>query len=122
MRRLGSQRGEGKIGCIFWIFVLVVAILVGSKVIPIKIATMQLEDHMKELSLSQRNRPQAFFEKEIYNRSRQLELEIPKDQIKVTKPSNRIVMDVRFTVPLDFVVYTYNWNIRIYLDRDVFYF
>ena len=40
----------------------------------------------------------------------------------VRKGDNRVIMDIQFTVPLDFVVYEHQWNIHIYQDLDIFLF
>lgn len=122
MRRLGSQRGEGKAGCLFWILVLMVIALAASRIVPVKIATMQLEDHMKDLPALYPRKDQAFYEKSIRDRGRELGLEIPRERIKVRKQTERVIMDVRFTVPLDFVAFQHDWNVEIYQDLDIFYF
>ena len=115
-----SQRGEGKVGCAFWLLLLFIAALVGFRMIPVKIATMQLEDYVKELAMTETRRPQAFFEKKIAQRARELNLPVPKDKIKVQKTRRRVIVDIQFAVPLDFFVYKRDWNIRIYLDRDIY--
>jgi len=120
MRPWKIQRGEGRIGCIFWSLVALVFLLVAMKVVPVKIATMQLEDHMKELALTQGRRGKEFFESEIYNKAQFLELDIPKEKIRVKKYPERVVMDVEFTVPIDILSFTYNWNVKLHLDRDIF--
>lgn len=122
MRRLASQKGAGKAGCLFWILVLLIAALVASRVVPVKIATMQLEDFMKDLPAHHPQQTQSFYEREIANRARELGLQIPKDRIRVRKQSERVIMDIQFTVPLDFVVYEHQWNVQIYQDLDIFYF
>ncbi len=119
MRRFG-QRGEGRIGCIFWVLVMAVGVLLALRVVPVKIATSQLKDHMEELAQLKPRGDQNFFASEIYNRARELDLPIDKKRIKVDKGPNRVIMDVELTVPLDFFVYTYNWEIKIHLDRDIF--
>jgi hypothetical protein len=122
MHRIGSQKGQGRVGCLFWILVLLILALVGSRVIPVKIATMQLKDHIDDLVIAHPRHPQSFFEKEIRTRAEQLNLKIPKDQIKVNRTDERIIIDIRFTAPLDFLAFTYDWDISIYEDRDVFIF
>ncbi len=123
MRQRGTENGEGKIGCIFWGLLGLIVLLIAVKVVPIKIATMKLEDHMLDLAMSQaRHRDRSFFEREIYNKSRTLKLDIPRKQIVVKKYPERVVMDVEFVVPVDVLSYTYDWNIHLHLDRDVFWF
>ena len=103
MRQRGTARGEGRIGCIFWGLISLLFVLVAVKVVPIKIATMKLEDHMLELALSPRARTggPAFFQRGIFHKARELKLDIPRKQIKVKKYPERVVIDVEFTVPID---------------------
>jgi hypothetical protein len=122
MRPRGIARGEGRIGCLFWSLLGLIFVLVAIKAVPVKIASMKLEDYMTELAMSQRARVAGhdFFEREIFNKARDLELDIPRKQIHAKKYPERVVMDVEFTVPIDLLAFTYDWNIAIHVDRDVF--
>lgn len=124
MRPRETERGESRVGCIFWFLVGLIFIIVAVKVVPIKIATMKLEDHMQELAMSQRARTagREFFEREIYNKAQFLNLKIPRKQIRAKKYPERVVMDVEFTVPVNVLSYTYDWNVELHVDRDVFWF
>lgn len=118
--RFTSQRGEGKIGCIFWLIGMLIFGMVLMKVVPTKMAVMQLEDHMLELAKTQPRKSQAFFEKSIIRRSEELRLDLTKKNVKVKKYKERVVMDVQFDVPVDLLVTTYIWNVKINVDRDLF--
>ena len=122
MRQRGIEKGEGRVGCIFWTLMGLIFVLVAWKAVPVKIAAMKLEDHMTELAMSPaaRTADRGFFEREIYNKAKMLNLDIPRKQIRAKKYPERVVMDVEFTVPLDILSFTYNWNIKIHVDRDVF--
>ena len=119
-----KEGGEGKIGCIFWSLAGLIFVLIAMKAVPIKIATMKLEDHMQELAMSPRARTAGndFFEREIYNKAKSLNLNVPRKQIRAKKYPERVVMDVEFTAPVEILSYTYDWNIEIHMDRDVFWF
>ncbi len=120
MGQTGGERGEGRSGCIFWLLVSLVFALISFEAVPIKMATMKLEDHMKDLAMTQPRRPKEFFEQEIFNKARFLDLEIPRKQIRVKKFTERVVMDVEFEAPIEILTFTYNWNISIHVDRDIF--
>ncbi len=124
MRQRISEAGEGKIGCIFWLIIGLIAALFGAKMVPIKLSAMKLEDHMQELTMSQRARTAGgdWFQHEIYKKARELKLDIPKKQIRAKKYPERVVMDVEFTKPIDVFLFTYDWTITIHIDRDVFWF
>jgi hypothetical protein len=121
MRRPAIQ-GEGRAGCIFWLLVALIFGIIAFQTIPVKIATMQLEDFMKEMAMTQARQPQHWFEQRISERAIELDLDIPKDQIRVKKYPERVIMDVEFTKVVDIFGYEYNWKIKIHLDRDLFFF
>lgn len=118
--RFSSQRGESKIGCIFWLLLALIFGMICFKAVPIKMAVMQLEDYMLELAKNEPRRPQSFFEKAIIHRSEELRLDLTKKNIKVKKYKERVVMEVFFDVPIDILFYTYVWNVEIKVDRDIF--
>ncbi len=73
MKTVGSQRGESKIGCLFWAVAALLFAMVAVKVVPIKIASMKLEDHMHELATTQGKRGKDFFERgSAHNRNHSL--------------------------------------------------
>ena len=120
MSRWREQAGEGKVGFIFWILVLGLLIMVGMQIIPVKIATAQLKDHMEEMAQLQPRADARHFRREILKRAQDLDLPVEKKQIEVDKRPNRIIMTVEMTVPVDLVVTSHEWNIRIHVDRDLF--
>ncbi len=124
MRQRGTERGDSKIGCIFWSLVGLVFVLVCMKIVPIKIAEMKLKNHMQELAMSPAARTAGndFFEREIYNKARLLKLDVTRKQIRAKKYPERVVMDVEFSVPVDVLSYEFDWGVNIHVDRDVFWF
>lgn len=115
-----QQGGEGRSGCIFWTLAALLFALVASEVVPIKMASMKLEDFMKELAMTQPRRSKEFFESEIFNKARSLDLEIPRKQIRVKKYTERVIMDVEFTAPIEVLSFTFDWDVKIHVDRDIF--
>ncbi len=118
--KFGSQQGEGKIGCLFWLLAALIFGMFCFKVVPIKMAVMQLEDYMLELAKTQPRKPQSFFEKAIIRKSEELRLDLTKKNVKVRKYKERVVMDVQFEVPVDLLFYTHIWNVKVHIDRDIF--
>lgn len=115
-----NQSGEGRIGCIFWTLIAIVFALAASKIVPVKMASMKLEDHMKELAMTQPRGTKEFFEREIFNKAKSLGLEVPRKQIRVTKYPERVIMDVEFTTPVEILSFTFDWDESIHVDRDIF--
>lgn len=115
-------RGEGKAGCIIWSFLLIAVAMVSYKVIPAKVASMQLEDYMEELAMMQSTarKPNEFFVKEIKRRADELRLPVKEKDISVKKSPQRVVMDVTYTVVLDLVVTEYPLTFDLHIDRQIF--
>ncbi len=120
MQRMRAQCGEGKIGCVFWILLVLLFGYVAAKVVPVKIAAMELEDHMKDLAMYQPRKGRDYFEREIFNKARDLKLDVERKNIKVKKQKEHVLMTVELTVPIEILSYTHNWDIKIVVDRDIF--
>jgi hypothetical protein len=119
---LGRQAGEGKIGCIFWLLVFGLSGLVAYKMVPVKIASAQLYDFMDDQAKWASRRPPDVIQKSIVDRARQLELPVERDNVRVEKPGDRIIMEATYTVPVEFPGYTYHWTFKQRVDRDIFIF
>ena len=120
MRPRINEKGEGRIGCIFWSVMGILFVVVAIKAVPVKIASMKLEDHMQELAMTQGKRGADFHQNSIYKMAQHLELDIQRKQIKVKKYPERLVIDVNFVAPLDILGFKYDWNIHLHLDRDIY--
>lgn len=120
MRGFKYQRGEGRAGCIFWTLVLAAGIFVAAKIIPVKIATAELKDKMEEAAqLMPRGREKEFVDFIVAN-AVERDLPVTRKDVKVKKSNQRVTMDVSFTVPIDLIVTTYDWDIDLHVDRDIF--
>lgn len=120
MRRINRQAGESKAGCAIWIFIVLALVLVGAEVVPIKMNTMKLQDFMKELAMTQPRKPQHFFEKAVFDKAKELGLNVEKKNVKVRKYKERVVMDVELVETVTVLSFTYDWNISLHLDREIF--
>jgi len=122
MRRLGSQSGEGRAGCLLWVLVLLSGILVASRVIPVTIAKAELKDYIVDISQRHPRWTARRISKKLVDRAEELDLPLHKKNVKVRKTADRMVVELSFVTPLDFYVYTWNWNHHIEEARDIFYF
>jgi hypothetical protein len=121
---MGSrQSGQGKIGCFLWLLGLAIAGLMAFKMIPVRIQSAELYDFMDEQAKWAANRPSEAIKKSIVDRARELELPLDPDNVKVEKlTGDRIRMEAKFTVPVEFPGYTYMWNFHHQVDRQIFIF
>ena len=116
-----SERGEGNLGCILWLLALGLAVLIAWKAIPVKLQSTELYDYMDELAkFSAAQLPPDQLKKRILERAAQLQIQIRKEDIRVERNGDRIYMEVRYTIPVEYPGYTYQWNFHQKLDRPLF--
>ena len=121
MRRRIAERGEGNLGCIVWLLVLGLAVMICVKVVPVKIASAEMYDYMDEVARSAGvNTTAEDAKKAILQRAADLKLPVDKDHVTVTREGDRIRMRVEYTVPVEFPGYTYNWDFVHEMDRPIF--
>lgn len=119
---LRNERGEGRAGCLFWSLLLLILIMIAWKAVPVQLSVMELKDKMEEAAQLRSRDTARQIEKFILDRCIELELPVTAKNIDVKKGAGRIQMKVDFTVPLDFFVYTHDWDINIDMRRDIFQF
>ena len=117
-----AAAGDGKLGCILWVALLVVLVFIAFKAIPVKLAASELYDYMDEQArFASRASPEAL-SKRIVDKARELDLPLLRKNVKVERRGGTVQMRATFTVPLEFPGYTYNWDFDLQVDRKVFLF
>jgi hypothetical protein len=122
MRRRNAERGEGNLGCILWAIVLGLAILVAWKIIPVKIASAQLYDFMKEQAKFAANEAPDQIANKILWRAQELRLPLDKDHISVKRIGDSIKMEAIYTVPVEFPGKTYEMHFDHQVDLPIYIF
>lgn len=121
MRRAGAI-GDSKLGCILWLAVLAIFVLIAVKAVPVKIAASELYDYMDEQArFGGRASAQALRDR-ILRKAQDLDLPVERKDVKVAKRGGIIKMNCTFTVPLEFPGYTYNWDFDLEVERQIFIF
>lgn len=116
------DRGEGKLGCVIWLIILALAGLIAYKAIPVKLASSQLYDYMDDQArFGARVSPEALRSR-IVRRAKELELPVRERDVKVAKRGGMIRMECQFTVPVNVLGYTYDWDFDLVVDRQIFIF
>lgn len=121
MPRRTAERGEGNLGCILWVLVLLVAVMIAWKAIPVKVNSSELVDYMDELARFNAARESADdLRARILTRANELNLPVTKEGVTIQLSRDRVRMIVDYTVPVNFPGYTYNWHFHHELDRPIF--
>lgn len=121
MPRRAAQRGEGNVGCIFWVVVLCLAVLISWKMIPVKVISAEFADYLVEVAQYQsaQKTPEEL-KKLILLRAGELGVPLAKESLTVVRTGDRIRMTAEYTIPVRFPGYTYNWHFRHEVDRPIF--
>lgn len=121
MRRLKeSEKGEGKAGCIFGLIILVVAIFVAFKLIPIKVRASELRQTVTDAAKSAGSMNESQLRNTIIHKAWELELPLTEEGVKVTRTGDRVVIDADYTVPVQFPGYLYQWHFTNHADNPIF--
>ena len=119
MRHQG-QRGEGQLGCIFGLIVLLAGGFFAYKLIPVKVKAADLRQTITDSARSAGRLKDPQITKEILDKAEELELPVTKENIKIRRRANEIDVEVTYTVPIEFPGYTFNWNFHHTADNPIF--
>ncbi|MFP5246434.1 MAG: hypothetical protein ACLGH0_07035 [Thermoanaerobaculia bacterium] len=120
MLRNRRERGEGQFGCLVGLVVLLLAGLVAYRMIPIKIKAAELRDTIVDESKSAGQHGEKQIRAAILHKAEQLGLPVQDKDIDIDKKPSQIIIDVRYTVPVNFPGYTYQWKFHHHTDNPVF--
>jgi hypothetical protein len=117
MRRLASGRGDTKLGCLLWLVGLGMAAYIGFQAVPAQVNASELKKFMIGIAEHRAEEPIERIEAAVLARVEDLELPVDKKQVHAERVGGRIRISYRYTVPIDLVVTTYDWNIEVKIDR-----
>lgn len=113
-----KERGEGRIGLVIALIVVAVAVYVGVKVIPLKVALYTFSDRVEQKMQRASWRSDEVARKETLEFVRR-EAEAtgyPIDKLKVSMPArtgSELVLTIDWQIPMDFSVTQYTWNYHL---------
>ena len=120
MRRHRGQRGEGNAGCLFGLIVLALAIFIAYKMIPVKVKTADLKQTVTDEAKMAGAHGDTVIMKQILAKAREIQLPVTEDNVKITRTSGEIKVEVDYDVPIDFPGKTVNWHQHIVAENPIF--
>ena len=120
MRARTRSTGDGTLGCLFWVALLVLFGMICWEAVPVKISSAELHKYMEDQAQTAGSSPAERIRKRILARARDLDLPVIEENLTVRKTGNRIFMEVSYTVPLEFPFYTFNWSFEHKVDLPYF--
>jgi len=118
--RTRRQSGEGQFGCIIGLILLLIAIFVAYKMIPIKVKAAELRQTVSDEAKSAGTHDDDHIRAAILNDARKNDLPVEEKDISIIRKNSEITVDVQYVVPIDFPGFTYNWHLHHYANNPIF--
>jgi len=115
-----NQRGEGKLGCAMGLLVLVAAVFIAYKMIPIKVKATEFRDAVFDQSRSAGRASTDSIRKALVDKAGQLRLPVRNEDIRIERRHDYIIVEVEYTVPVEFPGFVYQWKFRHKAENPVF--
>jgi len=119
-RRSRRQSGEGQFGCLVGVVILIAAVFIAYKIIPIKAQMADLRQVCIDEGKSAGQHSDVVITKRILEKAQEVNLPVTEDNITITRPTNSIVIDVEYTVPVQFPGYVYQWHAHHHVENPIF--
>ena len=120
MRRFRGQKGEGQLGCVFGLIVLLIGVFVAYKMIPVKVKAAELRGEVVDEAKQAGMRSDAQIRAVILATALREGLPVTEEAIKITRGGNQITVDVQYVVPLEFPGFTYQWKFHHRAENPIF--
>ena len=107
-----NERGGSRIALIFWLLVLGAAVFAALRIVPLKVAVMELHDfadsEVQAAAMSSRFDEKTLVEK-VLAKARTLDLPLDKTQVKVEKIGNELNVRLQHEVVVNLEVQQWTW-------------
>ena len=120
MRIRHHERGEGNMGCIFGLILLGLAIFVAWKMIPVKVRAADLRQTVIDEAKSAGSHTNERILAAILAKAQEQKLPVTENDVKISRASSEITVDVDYVLPIEFPGYTYQWHINHHAQNPIF--
>jgi hypothetical protein len=109
------NQGKGAVGCLFSLFLLVVAALAAYKVCPPYFAYKSLETDIKtEISRAGAHLyDDETLTRDVMDLARRNEIRLKQEEIKVERYAGQVHIKIEYSVPIDLIVYEHAMEFKI---------
>lgn len=115
-----AERGEGQAGCLVGLIVLLLAIFIAYKLIPVKVKAADLRQTVIDEAKSAGSHGDDQIRKQILAKAEQSKLPVTEDNVTISRYANSIKVEVDYTVPVAFPGYTFNWHFHHTAENPIF--
>ena len=118
-----NQRGAGRIKLTFVVIVISVLAVIAFKGLPVYITDQELQHDVKEVARTSavRNSNEAQIRKDLMKAQEGYWVTLPENtQYNITKSAHGVQIEVNTTIPINFIVTTYDYKINVKIaDSDI---
>jgi hypothetical protein len=114
------ERGEGQLGCLVGIIILLAAAVLAYKLIPIKVKAADMRDTIVDEAKSAGQHDEPVIRRNILLKAQELDFPVKDENVKINRKSTYVIIDVAYTVPVDLPGYTFNWNFHHHTENPIF--
>lgn len=120
MDRRRRQIGEGQAGCVVGLIILLIAVFIAYKMVPIKVKAAELRQMVSDSAKQAGNLSDARIMNAITSKARELELPVVETNVDIHRGGNAIRVKVEYVVPVEFPGYTYQWKFVHTAENPIF--
>jgi len=109
------EEGKGSLGCIFAIFLMVVALLLAFKLGPPYMNHYEFKSEMKQVvaRAAARSIPDENIRKDMIQTAEKNKIVLKSEDIQIRHMAGQIVITVKYIIPINFLVATYNLTFEL---------
>ena len=113
MRKHG-ERGEGRIGALIALALVGIAIFLGVKIIPVRVASYEFRDFVEqECRYAAVRKHDEQVRKRILEKAEELEIPLDPKLLTLKRTRSEMIITASFERPIDLKVYTYVYKYEV---------
>lgn len=120
MLRNRRQSGEGQMGCIFGLIILVAVLFVSYKMIPVKVKAADLRETVVDEAKSAGTHRDDVILATILAKAKENDLPVTEKDVTIQRGNQKINITVEYTVPIVFPGYTLQWHQSHHAENPIF--
>lgn len=107
-----GERGEGRLGTVIALCLLAVVVYLGFKVVPVMVNAYAFRDFIEqEARFAAIHDKDDEVKKRVVRKAKELSLPVNHKNVKIKRTRTHCDIEVKYTIPIETPVYTYNWSL-----------
>jgi hypothetical protein len=120
MRRFRKMRGEGLLGCVFGLLLLVVVGYVSWKFVQVKLRISEFHDTLVEQAEFASIKRDNKIVDDVLDKADALDIPVTKENLKVHRTNTTFTLETHYQLPVILPGYTYIWKVDEVVERPTF--